>query len=300
MARSRPTARNTATDHPGLLGGMRLLLVLAAIAAFVLHARSRVEGEQAYRIGPRATDLGEAPAWLAPCARDEVARVLPAEGVSVFEPDLAARIARSFAAFPWVREVRRVEVLPPGRVEFELVVRRPAAAVQYGGTRRLIDDTAYVLPSRYFPDDRAANLPLIRGLGPAALQEGAVVESEPLRHGLSVVTTLRAEGLLDAMGPGLAIDVANVGGRVDPRRSEIVLVCASGTVVEWGRAPVSSDLNRPLDQKLAQLRELLRATPRLEGIHLVMLQFTSDVWRSGAAGSPMPAVERGGPAAEHP
>src|SRR4029077_5910507 len=78
------------------------------------------------------------------------------------------------------------------------------------------------------------------------------------------------------------VDVANFGGRLDPRRSEMSLATANGCQVLCGRASATSkygDLST--EEKLENLREVLAVYPDLNGLKRVTLYF-----RGSRAGGP--------------
>jgi hypothetical protein len=61
--------------------------------------------------------------------------------------DLAPRLAEAFARHPWVEQVERVSVVPPGRVQVRLVYRRPVLAVRWQGRLWAVDRHGVLLPA---------------------------------------------------------------------------------------------------------------------------------------------------------
>jgi hypothetical protein len=73
----------------------------------------------------------------------------------------------------------------------------------------------------------------------------------------------------------VSIDLANVGGAVDPLLPEVVLATASGTSIEWGRSCASSrvGLEPCAAAKFEKLRRALRVYPGLRRLARLKLQF---------------------------
>jgi hypothetical protein len=70
------------------------------------------------------------------------------------------------------------------------------------------------------------------------------------------------------------VDVANFGGRLDPRRSEMSFVTAGGCTVAWGRTSGTSKFgDLSTEEKLENLREVLAVYPDLAGLKRVTLYF---------------------------
>jgi hypothetical protein len=70
------------------------------------------------------------------------------------------------------------------------------------------------------------------------------------------------------------VDASNVGGRLDPRRSEILLTSRNGCALHWGRVPTAEHFGEiSAEEKLENLREILAVYPHLEGLRYVKLHF---------------------------
>ena len=98
--------------------------------------------------------------------------------------------------------------------------------------------------------------------------------AEEVSEGVDIVLELADAGLND-LCTVREIDLSNVGGRENPRESEIVIRTATGVAIEWGRSRRSP---RALDEptpavKMESLRETVRSFPGLDGIARVRLQF---------------------------
>jgi hypothetical protein len=91
----------------------------------------------------------------------------------LLEEDLAARLQLGFAAHAWVEEVKRIEIVPPGQVQVELVFRTPVLAVPLGTQVRAVDRLGTLLP----PAAPTEGLPVFSGkarppAGPAGTRWG--------------------------------------------------------------------------------------------------------------------------------
>ncbi|GIW72918.1 MAG: hypothetical protein KatS3mg102_2460 [Planctomycetota bacterium] len=254
-----------------------LALFVLAAAALSLHAREAVRAERRYRVSKASLAATAPPPGLTRAAIDELAYLpFPGRSFSLYDPLAVPAIAATFERLPWVRQVRAIEVAFPSRLRFDLVVRRPVAGLAHGGEEYLIDADGMVLPRHcYAPaEPRALRLPVIVGadIGRRRVREGELLEHVPVRHGIAVALALRAERFDHLWSLPVTIDVSNVDGRVDPRRSEIV-VTAGSTRIEWGRSPASERLHIPVAEKIERLRGLLDREPNLARLALVRLQF---------------------------
>jgi hypothetical protein len=258
------------------------LLGLFAVASAAV--RDHVRADPQYRVSKASLAATSPPKGLARDAIDDLAAIpLPGRSFSLYDEAALPAIAAAYERLPWVRDVRSIEVVFPAVVRFELVVRRPVCGLAHRGKTFLMDDDGMLLPRRcYEPSDPGAlRLPTIVNapLGRRELREGQRIEDTAVRHGIAVALALQAEAF-DALrlAAPVSIDVSNVDGRLDPRRSEIV-VTAGGTVIEWGRSPITSKLDIPLEEKIQKLRPLLDRDPALARLALVRLQFDDIEWK---------------------
>ena len=209
--------------------------------------------------------------------------------VSLLRPGLSQLIHDAYASSPWVNEVHRVELEYPRtvRVEFSLARPRLAALCDHGFL--LLDGDGRMLPLAFSPgttfrefnDNLKPALRVLVGCPPPPTEAGGVWEAESVRAGRMV------NPLVDpfaAVLPVEAIDISNVGGILDPARSEIQLTAraADGHLVTllWGRAPDNAlyGENR-VEQKLAHLRRIVTARPGLTGISEIDLRFPEPDWQ---------------------
>ena len=98
-----------------------------------------------------------------------------------------------------------------------------------------------------------------------------------MQHGLSVAGALGAESFDALFNEPVQIDVGNVDGVLDPRRSEII-VRAGETTIEWGRAPLTDRMRIPATTKLQRLQTLIERDEDLTRLSLIRLQFDDVEW----------------------
>jgi len=233
----------------------RALAVGLAVASLVLASgtvRAEVERWPRFTLDRSALDVGELPPELAPAARQDVARVAAPEPASVFDPDLVPAIASGLEALPWVRMVEEVRVVPPNRVAFCLVARRPVARLGAGPSAPLVGEDGGLLPRRYGADP--AGLPILSGL---ADPTSPVLRRRGLAAALEVLERLEADDGLEVA----AVDVANLDGRQDPLAPEVAVRTRAGFEVEWGRPSDAEAPSLAPDAKVAHLRAFLTEGP---------------------------------------
>ena len=205
---------------------------------------------------------------------------VPLSGRSVFDATLLADVRATYARYPWVAEVPRVRRILPDGIEATIRLRWPVGAVLVGNGYYLIDEESIRLPRKYYEHVQPAKEPDmpflagIRGLPPAV---GQACAGRDLAEGLAVARVLRGLGLL-RRAKIATVDVRNVGGRLDPRAAEVVLVTQSGAQIEWGRSPLQSRIGEPTtEEKVAALVRVLASPVKLEDVAVVRLQFPGPI-----------------------
>lgn len=251
-----------------ILKGTFISLATAAVGCAalygisVLHENMRVA--PTYQMSAESLRLVKGPAWMTPSilAELDVGLLDPdfPQRFSLLDADVAFRIAAAYEKCVWVDRVERIEKhdprVDPRRppLEVYLKFRRPLAFIQTRDGFCLVDDKAVRLPGVYRePKLGALKLLVIAGVtsGPPAIghawPDDAVVAG--VRVADAVDTKREAFGLT-------AVDVANFGGRRDPRDTEIALFTANETRIKWGKAPSpQADLlqEKSPDEKVAYL-----------------------------------------------
>lgn len=201
--------------------------------------------------------------------------------ISVLDPQLPQRLRDALQSSPWVADVRSVMVEFPRSVRIDVALSRPQVAVQTGARVVMVDSRGMVLPmvfadaDRFLAFNRHLQPPLrllVNPPSPAPL--GQVWDSPAIRAGLAVDACLAP---LHAVLPIESIDIANVGGAVDPRQSEIALRAkpfgGPPLTVLWGRDPIGASYGEnSVEQKFAHLAVVLRTWP-LDEIGVIDVRF---------------------------
>jgi hypothetical protein len=239
-----------------------VLLVHREVFSFIAQRHS-------YRI-PEVRSV-VAPAW-SERQGEETIRV--AGSGSIFDPGLVERVGKSFEASAWVKRVVAVERVFPDQIRVRFEYRRPHLAVKRENGYVLVDAGRVRLPGVYAtvpPCDRAS---LVSGLASKPAEPGKVWDDPALAAGFALAELAHEHPVLKGLGVK-EVDVANHGGRLDPRRSEIALVTAGGCQLAWGRAPRDARFGEPgIEEKIENLRGVLAAYPSLQGLKRASVQFS--------------------------
>lgn len=222
--------------------------------------------------------------WMTPQIVDEInssLQQLPPK-LSVMDPHTMSLVRQCLESNPWIKRVVRVRLdstyarSPTRGLDVVVEFRRPAAFVHTGRQTDeafvLIDGNGVRLGGSGFSRPVLGNrmLPVVTGVTSDAPPAGWQWDDPALIAGAAMADILGPEAA--AMSLDL-IDVSNVGSRIDPMRSEIVLRARSGTLIYWGSpASVKADvLEGTSEQKLARLRKAWRnpGFDRLAEIDLV-------------------------------
>ncbi len=256
------------------LGASRPLLFAAAFVLVVLLVHREVYSfileRPQYQVPP--IEAAVSPGW-AGGQGVEVVRV-DCGGASLFDAALVDRVGRAFEANPWVRRVTAVERIFPDRLRVRYEIRRPHVAVRRTNGYVVVDVDGIRLPGVYAeppPRDRAA---ILAGVPSLPAEPGRAWEDASLRAGMEMAEFVHSSAFLGRLGVR-EIDVANAGGRIDPRRSEITLVSSGGCAIQWGGLPSRPRFGEPSSrEKLENLREILTLYPALEGLRCAKLYFS--------------------------
>ena len=265
-------------------------LVAAAICLGSARVWRAVEGGGRFRLSVSALALSDCPPCIRAEAmteelRSELSAILEnssGRNPSVFTRDLAAKVAHELTASPWVVRVAKVSRALPDRLLAEVTFRRPAAVVEFGGARYLVDRDGYALPDALYstpPQWNKATIPLVvdRRLR-AAPTRGRAWGMPRLAVGARLCRFLRDKGLFQQLDVR-EIDVTNVGTRgAEP---DIVLVCNDNVKVKWGLSEVYKGIgglryvppSNSDAKKLAMLLQQLARFPGLENVTSIDLRF---------------------------
>ena len=207
--------------------------------------REEVRRSPSYQVSAQSLRLVKGPAWMTPSILAElnVASLDPEfpDHFSLLDEGMSERIAAAYLRCPWVECVERIVKHDPRvdpdtpPLEVFLKFRRPIAFVQARDGFYLVDDKGVRLPGAYRdPHLGATPLLVIQGvtaLPPAVAQKWA---DAGLLAGVRVAEAVDPRRETFHL---TCVDVSNVGGRRDPRDTEIALFTANQTRIKWGKAP---------------------------------------------------------------
>ena len=243
-------------------------LATVAVGGAAVHGlgllRGYVRATPTHQVSAGSLRLVKGPAWMTPAilAELDVGLLDPdfPQRFSLLDDGVLRRIAAAYEACVWVERVERIVKhdprVDPSRppLEVYLKFRRPAAFVRSGGGFHLVDSGGVRLPGVYRePRLGGVELLVISGVASGPPNVGQVWADARLDAGVRVA---------EAVGPKrrrfrlASIDVSNVGGRRDPRETEIALFTANGTHIKWGRAPTADAAllqEKTLGEKVAYL-----------------------------------------------
>jgi len=259
-------------------------LVLGTVYGF-RRIRERALDLEEFRVRPGSLAIVKKPAWLATEVVSEIRRDLAtAPSLSLFDPELPGALKDAVGSNPWVAEVRRVNRKFPDQVIVHAKLRRPVAAVATpgrAGTFALVDESGRVLKTDVAdlrPWRESAKRPLfeVRGVRSSRPpRAGARLDDPALREAAALAADLETLVASD-VGREVAIvamDVSGVDAKDVAIDAGVALETASGVVIEWGHSSRSRVFGEPtLDEKIAGLRKVLAAYPRLAGLRTVNLR----------------------------
>jgi len=242
--------------------GLVVMLVHREVFAFIAQRRQ-------YSAPPIKTAV--APPW-SKSQGQEIVRI-DGTGRSLFDPQLVEQVGKSFEACPWVRKVTAVERVFPDQLVVRFEYRRAHVAVRRENGFVLVDRDGVRLPGVYAAPPVCDRPVQVTGIASAPPEPGRVWKDESLNAAVAMADYIPGNSLLGRLGIR-EVDVANYGGRQDPRRSEMSLVTSSGCVMAWGRTSETSKFgDLSTEEKLENLREVLAVYPDLNGLKRVTLYF---------------------------
>ncbi len=245
------------------IGAFALVIVLVhrEVTSFIVHRPQ-------FSVPPIRTAV--APRWT---DSQGVETVRVDAGGSLFERDLVERVGKAFEACPWVRKVASVERVFPDSVLVKFEYRRPHLAFRRSNGCVVVDAEGVRLPGVYVeppPCDRPVRIVGAVSLPP---EPGRVWDDPAVRAGLEMAEVVHKTALLRRLEV-VEIDLTNLKGRFDPRRSEVALVTSNGCTIYWGRVPSNPRFGDPSPaEKIENLREVLAVYPGLGGLRGVKVCF---------------------------
>jgi len=261
--------------HRGALlrtGRIALYSAIPALIVLLVHREvySLVIGKKEYSVESDSLRVSLAPSWA---KGKHTYPVDPGgEPWNAFDGGAAERVGHAFERNPWVRCVTSVERLFPNRVKVKFEYRVPHAAVRTAEGWIAIDEQRVRLPGVWTERPPCALRADLVGLV-GAPAPGEVWDSPALAAGLGLAELVESEPTL-AKAEVQAVDVSNVDGRLDPRKSELAMLTGGGCILYWGRPCGTKKFGeRTVIEKIENLKRVLQEYPHLDGLQYVKLFF---------------------------
>jgi hypothetical protein len=252
------------------VGSLLVMLVHRRIYAHLLN-------DENYMVNLEELAVVSRPSWAGVGIERGLTDVTPLRGkVSIFDETLVPRLVEYYESNPWVARVIAIEKEYPATVRVRLQLRRPLAAIESRGNCYIVDREGARLPGKYTYNNLPRlpfYVPKIVGVASLPPEPGSYWDDPAVAAATSVADALVCEGL-DKVIHIVAIDVANINGRVNKAESEVVIWAEDNVPIQWGRAPNTDKFGElSVEQKIRNLKLVLMSSPRLRGLKLVKIQF---------------------------
>jgi hypothetical protein len=241
-----------------------------------------------YRCETREITINKPPHWVPHNLVEQVvvrAKLPPT--VSVLEEDLTERVARAFAAHPWVEQVIQVRKTSfPARIEARLRYREPVALVEKRTGFYPVSGEGILLPPEDFSLAETAGYLKILGVRSSPFQQVGEQWNDPL-----VLAASRLATILKHDWKPLNLKAVQVPVRAsdDIELDSVVLTLVSrgGSRIVWGAAPgVSVPDELDSERKLEQLRQYFTdfgSFERPSGPYEIDIRYDNQISRSKLA-----------------
>lgn len=252
--------------RPLLMWVLPITLVIGLCAIGAYKCKQSASSSRRYAIAaPQIFTPQKPPMWWDKSIEAEInSHCNKFAGRNIFDPNLAEEVGKAFSESAWVQQVKIVKKHYPNKMDAQIALRVPAAAVvapngRGGATYCLVSEDGVRLPKTYgaWPQ-RGMNVPLISGVtGLHPLVGGkwanpAVEEAIKIHHMLASNQRIRSAIRV------AVIDVGNFEGKRDRTQSEITLYGEDGCRIDWGRATTTERPGEiPAKDKIAKLEKYL-------------------------------------------
>ncbi len=266
-----------AARQMGIVLAALLLLFGAARLAWLKH-RDMILSAPEYQVVAETVEITPLPPWIHSDLRGEVFRDAALYGpLSLMDETLNERLARAFAAHPWVAKVQQVRKKHPGAsdpasVTVALVYRRPVCMVEVPGGLLPVDSEGVLLPSGDFSPSEAARYPRVQGVERSPNGSAGTRWGDAKVVGAAEIATVLGpawDSLKLARIVPLPSDPAILSNIESNRRTLepfFAVFTRGGTRVLWGYAPGANALGEiPPQEKVARLLRYVERHDSLEG-----------------------------------
>ena len=195
-------------------------------------------------------------------------RVITMDILNTLDDKFVEDVYNKLGEDAWIRKIISVERRYPNYAVAKVELRQPFVAVKMGKSYFFVDIDGVRLPGRYTAIPKE-----YKGMQVAVGVNGAIPTAGKKWLADEVSAAVELAGVIYKNKSTFsnidvsAIDVSNINGRIDRRRSEIVLKTANGADIYWGRAPSTKMFGEiSVEEKLKNLNMLTRVYPKLAGV----------------------------------
>lgn len=236
-----------------VVGASAIVGALAFASGYVQKDVTRLER---FTMPLQKLQVSPPPNYLSKRAAKEVSTLaLPETRFHAFNGRLIPTIEHALTCLPWVDKVNSIQLKFPNKVRFSCSVLEPAALVSWKGNRIVVADNGRQFPKSYLEGydlNGSPELPLITGL------DAKATSTETLLSALKLISRLKKEKVLSSAQIS-QVDVSNIGGRLDSKKSEVVLKTSTGITIDWGRLPDSGQLQVSFEDRASRLKSVLKS-----------------------------------------
>ncbi len=272
--------RSWIRDHRvGLARAGRVGLAVGGLALVVLlvhrEVYSLVVTRPEHVVTPDSLRVALAPKWAR--GQHAVEVDVGKESWSIYDDEAVARVGRAFERNPWVRRVTAVERVFPNRLRVRYEYRTPYATVRNSEGWILVDRERVRLPGVWKERPPCVLDVDLTGVGSAPLA-GQAWDHPALAAAIELAELVEREPLLVKAGVRV-VDVSNLGGKLNPKKSELALLTECGCVIYWGRRDSARSFGElTVAQKVENLKRVLDLYRKLDGLQYVKVYFEKPYW----------------------
>jgi hypothetical protein len=283
--KTRPDPQRTVRVRRRILIGAAWLCMICLGVAGFRYLYHDVAMRLAFDDQPPRVVISDRPVWMSDFLAAQIEAIArPKTPYSAFNHqllvDTAAKLQSDPRISPWIKQIRQLrrayDQRPGDTLVLDCDFRTPTALVQYGDGFWLVDGEGVRLPDKYTAEqiphivcgrDAKVSIRVIQGVQePPPLQGGMNWAGNDLRAGLDMVKLLFDKPYAQEI---LTVDVSNFAGRVNPSKSQIVLVTRRQTQVRWGRPVNARDyfIEVPTAQKLDYMQRIFAEYVHIDAVH---------------------------------
>jgi hypothetical protein len=253
------------------------ITLLGAAGAGLYFAKRHVDRRLSFHNRAPKVVLKDRPAWMSDFLAEQIiAAAEPVGASSTFNRQTLVDVGDALRANPWIRKVKSVRRAysnkPGDTIEIDCDYRVPLALVHWKEYFWLVDSegvklpeqfTAKQLPQVIYGRDNRLLFRIIEGVRQPPVESGRQWMGEDLMAGLTLAQYLAGQPFAEEI---VRIDVANFGGRDNPKEAQLVLLTKRGTEVRWGRPINAKDffIEVSVAQKLDYMRRVYEQFGRVD------------------------------------